>query len=1252
MKRIVVSLLVLFATISAFAQPLTRRAMDVNTVSDARLQAEKNFFLPRYADTTAANLSKGIDSCGALIFTYDNNTQWLRACNPKRWVKAAGSLVADNTATVNLSGDGSAATPLTADVNLSTTGQNAIVALADGLYVPNSVRNGLVWGGTVTWISGYTYNVSEAYYYINGSPFHSPTTTITLDPSDNDSSRIDLIVVNNQNLVAVVKGDLSTSPLEPTIDPSSQLRLSIVLVQAGTTEPTNNGTGLRRECIYQENTEWTTASSSARINPNSTNAPCVGSKDVEGTGVLNGDYVRFTRPSGNITILDSFQVITFQLKSKANWSNRKLILRWQSSGVNVGGVVNLSGTSYGWSSNLTGVCQTISIPLVDFGLPAGASVNQLLITASMPNGSIGFYLDQMCLQNQEQPSYATPITLQNGLNLDASTNIGELGGTLLHNTTNYTAGFVHTLSGASVYNYPYQFQQAQSFANGTGVASFLSAGALYNTSPDYLNRVRLGVNYTSDVYNTSPATEGYFGDRVGYMFNTNLRGHGSFGLYQDDSSSKNVGIFFHTKDNSYTDGVTIFAGAATNTTGDYSFTGLKTHKAAIFKTTGALQLPKYGVGTFTGTATYNLAVDASGNVIEVTGGGGGGGTDNLNAGSGYRILMPSTQQIKTLFNGYAIGIDSSSNTNGLTFKADTALLTTNAHLYKVVDSLPLGLQAITADNGLNANTSSNVRLGGTLIANTTIDATASYTLTFAGSSSNDVVHIDNTGTGGDALQVTQNSSHSAIFANNSGTGAGVAGTSTSGHGVLGTASASSSAGVSGANSAGGYGVAASSLSGFGLTVSTQTGATAGFFSANPATDNSVQTVLQIERKTSITAADGIGAGIKFQLESTAGVSRDAGSINYVYTTATDATRTSRFEIYGVNSTVTARKLAIAGNGKLTLDGYGSGTQTGTAVYGLSVDASGNVIERTLGLTAITADNGLTANTSSNVRLGGTLLQNTTIDGTASFGLTITGAQTGSNATTTINNTSSGHALIATASGSGYGVFASGFRGVYATTTTGRGVHAYASSSGTAAYIQATTGTAIASLQTPTQFNDVQNQIILDRFTSTNSNFGASGIGIGIQFGAVTTTSTASVAGGSITWKWSDATHASRTGKFDLNLSNNAGSLNSALGINGGGALQYTVNVVSGATNTITQNSSAIQVFSGSSGTTWTMPAVSGNTGLTFVIKNRGSASITLNSNAGGNDLYDTAAASTITITAGQSLRFTNDGTYYIVTSKY
>jgi hypothetical protein len=69
--------------------------------------ASKNLFAPRYADTTAANADKGIDSCGALIFTYDVNNYWLRKCSPKRWEQV---------------GTGSGSTSITNIYNNSITG--------------------------------------------------------------------------------------------------------------------------------------------------------------------------------------------------------------------------------------------------------------------------------------------------------------------------------------------------------------------------------------------------------------------------------------------------------------------------------------------------------------------------------------------------------------------------------------------------------------------------------------------------------------------------------------------------------------------------------------------------------------------------------------------------------------------------------------------------------------------------------------------------------------------------------------------------------------------------------------------------------------------------------------------------------------------------------------------------------------------------------------------------------------------------
>ena len=71
------------------------------------------------------------------------------------------------------------------------------------------------------------------------------------------------------------------------------------------------------------------------------------------------------------------------------------------------------------------------------------------------------------------------------------------------------------------------------------------------------------------------------------------------------------------------------------------------------------------------------------------------------------------------------------------------------------------------------------------------------------------------------------------------------------------------------------------------------------------------------------------------------------------------------------------------------------------------------------------------------------------------------------------------------------------------------------------------------------------------------------------------------------------------------------------------------------------------VFSGTT-TTWTLPPLTGYTNVKYFIKNRGTGAITLNSNAGGNDIYTTSAVNTFTINAGAAYILMNDGTYWDV----
>lgn len=83
-----------------------------------------------------------------------------------------------------------------------------------------------------------------------------------------------------------------------------------------------------------------------------------------------------------------------------------------------------------------------------------------------------------------------------------------------------------------------------------------------------------------------------------------------------------------------------------------------------------------------------------------------------------------------------------------------------------------------------------------------------------------------------------------------------------------------------------------------------------------------------------------------------------------------------------------------------------------------------------------------------------------------------------------------------------------------------------------------------------------------------------------------------------------------------------------------------------AAGTLSLSYGADYVFTGTT-TTWTLPAVSATlTGSTYMItiKNQGSGNITVNSNAGGNDIYTTSAVNTFTVSPGGACFLINDGT--------
>lgn len=91
MKKIYLIVSVLVASAICFSQtyPISNRTNSSFTVQDARFSALYNLFVPKYADTTAANLQVGNDSCSAVIYLYSTHSLWYRSCasGVKAWVE-------------------------------------------------------------------------------------------------------------------------------------------------------------------------------------------------------------------------------------------------------------------------------------------------------------------------------------------------------------------------------------------------------------------------------------------------------------------------------------------------------------------------------------------------------------------------------------------------------------------------------------------------------------------------------------------------------------------------------------------------------------------------------------------------------------------------------------------------------------------------------------------------------------------------------------------------------------------------------------------------------------------------------------------------------------------------------------------------------------------------------------------------------------------------------------------------------------
>lgn len=271
-----------------------------------------------------------------------------------------------------------------------------IAALATGSGQPGYTANALVWGGSVVWEGGLVFTVGAAVYVIAGITYESPQTQLTLSAGDATDPRIDLIVFNTSSVAAVIEGTPAATPAAPDVDPATQLQRTFATVPVLATEPAD----LAVTDIYHEDAgeaaEWTSSVSGASMNAGSTSNPRSGTKCIEATAAVNGNYFQLADAAAyDTSVRDS---LTFHIRSKAAWpSSKSLTIRWYSGTSAKGSGVSFINGSFGFDSSNTTDYQPIRIPMWLFGV-AALSVDRVRFTVAGGGAAIGFYVDDIELQ--------------------------------------------------------------------------------------------------------------------------------------------------------------------------------------------------------------------------------------------------------------------------------------------------------------------------------------------------------------------------------------------------------------------------------------------------------------------------------------------------------------------------------------------------------------------------------------------------------------------------------------------------------------------------------------------------------------------------------------------------------------------------------------------------------------------------------------------------------------------------------------
>lgn len=547
---------------------------------------------------------------------------------------------------------------------------------------------------------------------------------------------------------------------------------------------------------------------------------------------------------------------------------------------------------------------------------------------------------------------------------------------------------------------------------------------------------------------------------------------------------------------------------------------------------GETRLNKYGVGTFTaGTATYLIASKADGSLMEYPPGGISGGL-LLSADNGLSVRSSTTAVLgqneaevgnpAILLNnreipmgGFLLSLNASATQAVNILQTKNAAAAVRARVTSAASFSNTGgqtgaeifgdLATVTGANGIVFGNNSTAAANGVAIG--------------AGINSGVNILISNGGVGTNISAFSAAVSVGGTITGNNGTSVGASSSAANSAVAIGTSATASS---TGATAVGGNTVAsgANSLALNGQAAFSESIGIQGITTAanQLVIGRDVVEITEAYIGTGVTSNNGGFAG-SIVLNATGGVGTNVVGGNFTIAggkgTGNAAGgviifQTSTAVASGTTLQSLANKIQINGSGILAYNGVMPTSGSGGTDSAIFRNSSTGQYYLAPGSAVITADNGLSKNTATNVQLGGTLIQSTTIT-VAGQTLNVSN-NSAATSPTFINSAASGVALT-----------------TRATNATGVGL-VWENNSGSASSIAAegiSYGVVLRLTNTGPSTNDAVN--VLSIFRASSGGVGANGIGATIDFSVET--SSANQISNQLISQWVDATNATRTSQF-------------------------------------------------------------------------------------------------------------------------